>query len=136
MMRLMDLNTSLLKTCESWNMNSNYQEWHNTTFKDTEERIALWVARWRMLELLRKESQWTLGEGIWILDEPSCRTFMKNSGKQKNDPNNWLMKRMRLKPRNDLDRDLRDNIIERGWNSGKKDEQMRSRIWRASGIRN
>ena len=48
-------------------MNSNYQEWHNTTFKDTEERIALRVARWRMLELLRKESWWTLREGVKFL---------------------------------------------------------------------
>ena len=39
------------------------------------------------------------------------------------------MKRIRLKPRNDLDRDLRDNIIERGWNSGKReDAQLKSGI--------
>ena len=38
------------------------------------------------------------------------------------------MKRIRLKPCNDLDRDLRDNIIERGWNSGKiKDETIETK---------
>ena len=58
-----------LKMSHSWqhvnheNMNSNYQEWHNTTSNDTEERIALPNARWRMLELLWKESQWTLRKG-------------------------------------------------------------------------
>ena len=38
-----------------------------------------------MLELLWKESQWTLREGIKSLMNPSCRTFMKNSRKQKED---------------------------------------------------
>ena len=40
-----------------------------------------------------------------------------------------MMKRIRLKPRNDLDRDLRDNIIERGWTPGKeKMKQMKPRV--------
>ena len=41
-----------------------------------------------------------------------------------------MMKRIRFKPRNDLDRELRDNIIERGWNSGQKDKmkQMKPRV--------
>ena len=34
-----------------------------------------------------------------------------------------MMKRIRLKPRNDLDRDLRDNIIERGWTPGKREDE-------------
>ena len=47
-------NNSFLTTCESWNMNSNYQEWHNTTSNDTEERIALRIVRWRNLSSLEK----------------------------------------------------------------------------------
>ena len=34
-----------------------------------------------------------------------------------------MMKRIRLKPCNDLDRDLRDNIIERGWTPGKREDE-------------
>ena len=37
------------------------------------------------------------------------------------------MKRIRLKPGNDW-MDLRDDIIEITWGSGKKDEQMKTRI--------
>ena len=123
MKRLVDLNTSLLKTCESWNMNSNYQKWHNTTSKDKEERIALRIARWRMLELPRKESRWKLREGIKSLMDPSCRTFMKNSG------NKRMIKRKEGEIENAWWRlamiymDLRDEIIERGWNSGKIEDE-------------
>ena len=59
-------------------MNSNYQEWHNTTFNDMVERSALRITIWRKLELLWKESQWTLREGIKSLMnhhvEPPWRT--------------------------------------------------------------
>ena len=34
-----------------------------------------------------------------------------------------MMKRIRLKPHNDLYRDPRDNISERGWNSGKRKDE-------------
>ena len=51
--KMMYLDMSLLKTCESWNTKGNYQQWHNTTSKDKVERIALRNARWRMLELLK-----------------------------------------------------------------------------------
>ena len=34
-------------------MNENGQEWYNTTSKDKVERIALWNARWRILERLK-----------------------------------------------------------------------------------
>ena len=46
-------NMSFQTTCESWNTKGNCQEWHNTTSKDKRERIALWNARWRILELLK-----------------------------------------------------------------------------------
>ena len=54
--KMMDLDMSLLKTCESWNTKGNYQQWHNTTSKDKVERIALWNARRRMLELLKTKN--------------------------------------------------------------------------------
>ena len=43
-----------MTTCESWNMNSNYQEWHNTTSNDTEERIALRMQDEECLSSLEK----------------------------------------------------------------------------------
>ena len=39
MNKVMGLNTSFLTTCESWNMNSNYQEWRNTTSNGTEKKM-------------------------------------------------------------------------------------------------
>ena len=75
---MMGLNISFLKTCESWNTNGNYQEWHNTTSKDKIGRTAFRYATWRILELLWKESWWTLQEGIKSLMnhhvEPPWRT--------------------------------------------------------------
>ena len=41
-----------------------------------------------------------------------------------------MMKRIRFKPRNGLGRELRDNIIERGWDSDQKEKmkQMKPRV--------
>ena len=83
-------------------MNSNYQEWHNTTSNDTVERISLRIARWRMLELLWKESWWTLREEIESLInhhvKPPWRTPVRKEWTTK-----MKDKRIRLKPCNDLD---------------------------------
>ena len=51
--KLMGLTISFLTTVESWDVKGNCQEWHNTISKDKVERIALWNARWRILELLK-----------------------------------------------------------------------------------
>ena len=56
--KMMDLNMSLLKTLWSMNPKGNYPEWHSTTSEDKVERIALWNARWRMLELLKTNMCW------------------------------------------------------------------------------
>ena len=97
----MDLNVSLLKTCESWNVKGNYQEWHNTISKDKIERIALRNARWRMLELLQQESWRTLREWIKSLMnhhvEPPWRTLVIKDDKRKR---SWEHK---VKPCDDLD---------------------------------
>ena len=102
MEKLVGLNISFLTTCESWNTKGNYQEWHNTTSNDTVEGIALLIARWRKLELLWKESWWTLLEGIKSLMnhlvEPPWRTPVnKRITKIKR---SWKHK---VKPCNDLD---------------------------------
>ena len=101
--KMMDLNMSLLKTCESWNTKGNYQEWHNTTSKDEIERTTLrmqdeeclnsskqnmcwapclfWSMAWRIItsrEILKNNSRMK-----GILDEPSCRASMKNSGNKR-----------------------------------------------------
>ena len=101
--KLMGLTISYLTTCESWNTKGNCQEWHNTTSKNKVERIALWNARWRILELLKTNICWAtcliLSIAWWILnpreilkyngrmkrilDEPPCRASMKNSGNEK-----------------------------------------------------
>ena len=39
MKKMMDLKYLILTTSESWNMNSNYQEWHNTTSNNMIERM-------------------------------------------------------------------------------------------------
>ena len=82
-------------------MNSNYQEWHNTTWNGTVERIALRIARWRMLELLWKESRWTLREGIKSLMnhhvEPPWRTPINKGMKRKRNLKH------KVNPCNDLD---------------------------------
>ena len=58
----------------------NCQKWYNTTSNDKVERIGLWDARRRMLELLWKESRRTLWEGIKSLlnhhVEPPWRTLV------------------------------------------------------------
>ena len=85
-------------------MNENCQEWYNTTSKDKVERIALWNARWRILELLKTRhvlsTMFIFLSIAWrilapseilknkvrmkeILDEPSCRASMKNSGNKR-----------------------------------------------------
>ena len=92
----------ILITCETRSTKGNYQEWHNTTSKDMRERIALRIARWRKLELLRNESWWTLREGIKSLMnyhvEPLWRTPVnKRITKMKR---SWKHK---VKPCNDLD---------------------------------
>ena len=134
MTRLMDLNTSLLKTCESWNMNSNYQKWHNTTSKDTEERIALRIARWRMLELPRNESRWKLREGNKSLMnhhvEPPWRTPLNKRMIKWKEKGSWKHK---VKPCNDLDEALRRDKVET-WNSGK--ERWTNEIKNLKGLRN
>ena len=96
-------------------MNSNYQEWHNTTSNYTEEIIALRIARWRILELPRNESQWILREGIKSLMKPSCRTSMKNSDKQRN------KKKEKLKTQGESLQWFRwISVIIRAWNSRKE----------------
>ena len=71
-----------------------------------------------------------------ILDEPSCRTFMKNSGKQKE----WSIEKKDEKSKVEalqwFDEALRRDK-DKTWNSGKeKMKQEKSRIWLTSGIRN
>ena len=80
--------------------------------------IALRIARRRMLELLWKESQWTLGEGIISLMNhhvaPWWRTPVnKRMTKRKG---SWKHK---VKPCNDLDETLRWDKVET-WNSRKE----------------
>ena len=118
---------SLLKTCESWNIKGNYQQWHNTISKDeiwkncaSECKMKkAWSIAWRIIasrEILT--NNWRM-KGI--LDEPPCRASMKNSG------NRRMIKRKRswkhkVKPCNDLDgasrRDNAENL-----ELQKKDEQ-------------
>ena len=127
---------SFRTTYKSWTMNWNCQEWHNTTLKDKVERIALRNARWRILELLRKESRWTLREGIKSLMnhhvEPPWRTPI----------NKRIMKRKRswkhkVKPCDDLNgaswwhtRESLELREKKRWNKWNEE------FWWTSGIRN
>ena len=51
--RLTDLKYLVLDNIWIMKHEGNCQEWHNTTSKDKVERIALWNARRRILELLK-----------------------------------------------------------------------------------
>ena len=113
MTRLMDLKYPNLDNM--WIMNSNYQEWRNTTSKDMPERIAHRIARWRKLELLWKESRWTLREGIKSLMnhhvEPPWRTPVNKRNEKKE----------KLKTQGESLQWFRwISVIIRAWNSGKK----------------
>ena len=107
-------------------MNSNYQEWHNTTSNDTVERIALWIARWRMLELLWKEYRWTLREGIKSFMnrhvEPPWRTRVIRNDQTKG-KRSWKHK---VNPCNDLDGSPWQ--FELGTPGKREDEQLTTRI--------
>ena len=123
MTRLMDL-----KMSHSW-QHVNHETWREIINNDItppqrmrHERIAVRNARWRILELLKTNMCWapclilsiawqiiTSRDMLknnwrmeWILDEPPCRTSMKNSG------NKMMIKRKKswkhkVKPCNDLD---------------------------------
>ena len=84
-----------------------------------------WIpdCKMRMLELLRKESQWTLGEGIIYLMNhhvehpwrtPVTKRMMKTEVKR-----SWEQK---VKPWNDLDESSRRYNAEKLGNQEKKDE--------------
>ena len=68
-----------------------------------------------------------------ILDEPSCRTFMKNSDKQKNDQTERKMRRVRLKPCNDQMK-LSNEIKRKLGTPEKKDETNETENFK--GLRN
>ena len=91
-----------MTTCESWNANSNCQEWHNTISKDKIERIALQNARWRILELLPQEFWRTIREWKESLTnhhvEPPWRTPVKKRMIERK--RSWQHK---VKPCDDLD---------------------------------
>ena len=123
----MDLKYLILDNIWIMKHEGNCQEWHNTTSKDKVERIALQNARWRMLERLKTKhvlstmfiflsKAWRILtsreilKNNWrmkrILDEPSCRASMKNSGNERmiERKRSWKHK---VKPCNDLDGALR-----------------------------
>ena len=132
---MMGLNISFLRTCESWNTNSNCQEWHNTTSKNKVERTALWDAR-RILELLWKESRWTLREVIKSLInshvEPPWRTpVIKEWSKEVKDEKNKIEA---LQWWNEALKWYNWKSLEL-W-EWKNMKQLKSRIWWAFGIRN
>ena len=104
----------------------NYQEWHNTTSKDKRERIALWNAGRKIFELFQQES-WEHFENEL---NPWWTTMKKNS--MKHSGNKRMIERKRswkhkVKPCSDKMK-LWNDITKKTWNSGKKDEQMKSRI--------
>ena len=123
---LMGLTTSFLTTYESRNMNGNCQEWYNIISKDKVGELHFgmqdeeclnasiqnmcWASclilsiAWRIItsrEILKKN--WRMRR---ILDEPSCRSSMKNSGNKTmiETKRSWKHK---VKPCNDLDGALR-----------------------------
>ena len=130
MKRLMDLNYLILYNL--WIMKhegkiiKNNIIWPSMIWK---KGIALRIARRRMLELPRNESRWKLREGIKSLMDPSCRTFMKNSVKQKDDQTegkgSWMHK---VNPCTDLDESLWWNSCKMLELREKKDELLEPRI--------
>ena len=101
------------------------EEWYIITSNDTEERIALPITIWRKLELLRKESQWTLRDWIKSLMnhhvEPPWRTPVIKE---------WSNERKeKLKTQGEslqwLDEALRRDKVET-WNSRRKDKASRT----------
>ena len=127
MTRLMDLKYPILVK----------EEWYIITSNDTEERIALPITIWRKLELLRKESQWTLQEGIKSFKnhhvESPWRTpvtkRMINQNEREVENTRWILAMIRWIF-------VVTYLKELGTPVKEKMNQVKMRIWWASGIRN
>ena len=146
---------SVLKTCESWNTEENYQEWHNTASKDKVGRSALLMqdeeclnsskqnmcrtpclslsVAWRIItsrEIL-KNNRRMKGN----LDEPPCWASMKNSSNKRmiERKRSWKYK---VKPCNDLVGASRQDNAKNLELQKRKDETLEPRItssWTISG---
>ena len=86
--KMMDLKYLILDNIWIMKHEGNFQEWHNTTTKDKVETIALWNARWRLLELLKTKHVLNI---MFILEYSLAgHNFERNLEEQlKNEKNPW-----------------------------------------------